>query len=153
MEEVARGAGANFGFLPTVAALSSDGDGSSLLGYKQHARLWRQVASLGLSKGAPTSVSQMDDVARQVCPYTGGDTPMDGVGATTASEILRKYPPPHAVASTSHEAARFLQFKRTGQSADASSAEFDILRSKAESEQFESELCMQNASLSRPENP
>ena len=64
----------------------------------------------------------------------GGNFVESSVGAERILDILEDSFAPDAVDSVNRAVARFLQFKRAGQTTDVYFVEFDFLRRKAESE-------------------
>ena len=102
---------------------------------------------------------QMDTVARQVCMAAGSDMIRGGNGADQNQNISREYFAPDAVDSVYREIVRSLHIKKTGQTMDVFSVEFDVHRRQggwrmqtggAAAGALASALRMQNAALSRP---
>ena len=86
----------------------------------------------GAQKPAANLLSHMTDVARKVCATLGKDVIGNSDGAAHILRNLRERFAPVAIDSIFQETARFMYFKRTAQTMDTYSIEFDMLRQKAE---------------------
>ena len=78
-------------------------------------------------------VLQVDSVARHVRLAAGGDFMANNDGAGRSVEIPRYYFAPEAADSINRAVARFPRFPRRDQTVDGYTAEFNLLRRKAES--------------------
>ena len=90
------------------------GKGASFIEFEQQVRLWMQMTEMEPPKRAAALVVHMNSTARQVCLAVAGDHIAKNNGAE------------HVVNTIYREVARFLQFRRTGQTTDENIAEFDF---------------------------
>ena len=112
------------------------------------------------SSRAAALVSYMNSVARQVRLSAGGKHFEDTDGASRVLEISRNYFAPGDAGSINKGVARFIKFRRTGETVGRYIAEYGLLQRKAGSKidmgagfpgQFVTILCMQNAGHYRQE--
>ena len=111
--------------MPAITAPAFDGKGGSFQ------RFVCQVTSLGPCKRAPARVFQIDSDARNVCLARGKRKLLEQDEIRTLLQILQNYFAPERVYTVYQDVAQLPHSRKTAQTINECSAEFDLICRKA----------------------
>ena len=110
-----------------------DGHAGSFANYEEEVHLRKRISAMGPEKKAAHLLSRMSKVALKVCLSVGRGVIGNLDGAEQISKIPRERVAPDAIDSIFQDMVKFMYFKRTDQTMDTYTMEFETLRQKAES--------------------
>ena len=105
-----------------------DGRAGSFASYDEKVTLRKRISAMGPAKKAAHLLLHMSYVARKVCLPAGRDVIGNSDGAEQILKIPRERFAPDAIDSISQDMAKFMDFKRTGQTLGAYVMELEMLR-------------------------